>query len=204
MEVLRDKRVRRLFVAVGGEYAAEALLVVLLTLTALDSGPGGVTAVLVAQGIPRAVLLPFGGLISDRLGAAMVAPITAALRAVLLLGIAGAVIASPEVPILLLAVAGALLGVIDSISYPASMALVPAVAPKNSLAKVRQNTRRTPRARARSSRASRICEPMPCRRCEGATATVRTSARSSQSTCNAPHATTLPWSTPTTNSWTSS
>lgn len=136
MEVLRDKRVRRLFVAVGGEYGAEALLVVLLTLTALDSGPGGVTAVLVAQGIPRAVLLPFGGLISDRLGAAKVAPITAALRAVLLLGIAGAVIASPEAPILLLAVAGALLGVIDSISYPASMALVPAVAPKDSLAKV--------------------------------------------------------------------
>jgi len=134
--VLGDKRVRRLFVAVGGEYGAESLLVVLLTLTALDSGPGGVTAVLVAQGIPRAGLLPFGGLISDRLGAARVAPITAALRAVLLLGIAGAVIASPEAPIVLLAVAGALLGVIDAISYPASMALVPAVAPKDSLAKV--------------------------------------------------------------------
>ena len=91
---------------------------------------------LVAQGIPRAGLLPFGGLISDRLGAARVAPITATLRAVLLLGIAGAVIASPEAPIVLLAVAGALLGVIDAISYPASMALVPAVAPKDSLAKV--------------------------------------------------------------------
>lgn len=136
MGILKDRRVRRLFVAVGSEYGAEALLVVLLTLTALDGGPGGVTAVLVAQGVPRAVLLPFGGLVSDRFGAAKVAPITAALRAVLLLGIAGAVIASSEVPILLLAVAGALLGVIDAISYPASMALVPAVAPADSLAKV--------------------------------------------------------------------
>ena len=136
MGILKDRRVRWLFVAVGGEYGAEALLVVLLTLTALDGGPSGVTAVLVAQGVPRAVLLPFGGLVSDRFGAAKVAPITAALRAVLLLGIAGAVIASSEVPILLLAVAGVLLGVIDAISYPASMALVPAVAPADSLAKV--------------------------------------------------------------------
>ena len=136
MGVLRDRRVRRLFLAVGGEYGAEALLVVLLTLTALDSGPGGVTAVLVAQGVPRAVLLPFGGLVSDRFGAARVAPITAAIRAILLVGIAAAVIASSEVPIVLLALVGALLGVIDAISYPASMALVPAVAPDDSLAKV--------------------------------------------------------------------
>ena len=35
---------RRLFVAVGGEYGAESLLIVLLTLTALDGGPGGVAA----------------------------------------------------------------------------------------------------------------------------------------------------------------
>ena len=134
--ILRDRRVRWLFVAVGGEYGAEALLVVLLTLTALDGGPGGVTAVLVAQGVPRAVLLPFGGLVSDRFGAAKIAPITAGVRALLLLGVAGAVIASSEVPILALAMAGALLGVIDAISYPASMALVPAVAPVNSLATV--------------------------------------------------------------------
>ena len=136
MEIFRDSRVRRLFVAVGGEYGAEALLIVLLTLTALDGGAGGVTAVLVAQGVPRAVLLPFGGLVSDKFGAAKVAPVTAAVRAVLLVGLAVAVLSASETPILLLVVAGALLGVIDAISYPASMALVPAVAPKDSLARV--------------------------------------------------------------------
>jgi MFS family permease len=136
LEILKDRRVRRLFVAVGGEYAAESLLIVLLTLTALDGGPGGVAAVLIAQGIPRAVLLPFGGLVSDRFGAAKVAPITAAIRTVLLIVLAVAVIGSSEAPIALLVVAGALLGVVDAISYPASMALVPAVAPKDSLAKV--------------------------------------------------------------------
>ena len=120
----------------GGEYGAEALLIVLLTLTALDGGAGGVTAVLVAQGVPRAALLPFGGLVSDKFGAAKVAPITAAVRAVLLVGLAVAVLSASETPILLLVVAGALLGVVDAISYPASMALVPAVAPKDSLAKV--------------------------------------------------------------------
>ena len=136
MEIFRDRRVRRLFVAVGGEYGAEALLIVLLTLTALDGGAGGVTAVLVAQGVPRAALLPFGGLVSDKFGAAKVAPITAAVRAVLLVGLAVAVLSASETPILLLVVAGALLGVVDAISYPASMALVPAVAPKDSLARV--------------------------------------------------------------------
>lgn len=125
-----------MFVAVGGEYGAEALLIVLLTLTALDGGPGGVTAVLVAQGVPRAVLLPFGGLVSDRFGASRVAPVTAVVRAVLLVGLAVAVLSASETPILLLVVAGALLGVVDAISYPASMALVPAVAPKDSLARV--------------------------------------------------------------------
>ena len=120
----------------GGEYGAEALLIVLLTLTALDGGAGGVTAVLVAQGVPRAALLPFGGLVSDKFGAAKVAPITAAVRAVLLIGLAVAVLSASETPILLLVVAGALLGVVDAISYPASMALVPAVAPKDSLARV--------------------------------------------------------------------
>lgn len=136
MGVLRDRRVRRLFLAVGGEYGAEALLVVLLTLTALDGGPGGVTAVLVAQGVPRAALLPFGGLVSDRFGAARVAPLTAFLRAAILTGLALAVIVSGGISILALALAGAVLGVVDAVSYPASMALVPAVAPRDTLAQV--------------------------------------------------------------------
>jgi MFS family permease len=134
--LLGDKRIRRLFLAVGGEYGAEALLVVLLTLTALDGGPEGVTAVLVAQGVPRAALLPFGGLVSDRFGAARVAPLTAVVRAAILLGLAAAVITTGGISILALALAGALLGAIDAVSYPASMALVPAVAPRGSLARV--------------------------------------------------------------------
>jgi MFS family permease len=136
VELLRDKRIRRLFLAVGGEYGAEALLVVLLTLTALDGGSGGVTAVLVAQGVPRAALLPFGGMVSDRFGAARVAPAAAAVRAVILLGLAVVVIGSGGISILALALAGAVLGALDAVSYPASMALVPAVAPKDSLARV--------------------------------------------------------------------
>ncbi|MFM8561688.1 MAG: MFS transporter [Solirubrobacterales bacterium] len=136
MGILGDRRVRRLFLAVGGEYGAEALLVVLLTLTALDGGPAAVTAVLVAQGVPRAALLPFGGMVSDRFGAARVAPLTAVLRAAILLALAVAVIVSGVISTLPLALAGAVLGTIDAISYPASMALVPAVAPRDSLAQV--------------------------------------------------------------------
>jgi MFS family permease len=136
MDILRIREVRRLFLAVGGEYAAESLLIVLLTLTALDAGPGGVAAVLIAQGVPRAVLLPFGGLVSDRFGASRVATLTAVIRTVVLLALAGAVLASHGAPVALLAAAGALLGVIDAASYPASMALVPAASPKESLAKV--------------------------------------------------------------------
>jgi MFS family permease len=136
MSILGNREVRRLFLAVGGEYAAESLLIVLLTLTALDAGPAGVAAVLIAQGVPRAVLLPFGGLVSDRFGASKVATVSAVIRSAVLLLLAGLVLASEQTPVALLAVAGALLGVIDAASYPASMALVPAAAPKDSLAKV--------------------------------------------------------------------
>jgi MFS family permease len=134
--ILRDKRVRRLFFAIGGEYAAESLLLVLLTLTALDAGPEGVAAVLVAQGVPRAVLLPFGGLVSDRFGASRVAPVTAMIRAAILVLLAVVVLSAADAPIVVLVAGAVALGVIDSVSYPASMALVPAVSPKESLAKV--------------------------------------------------------------------
>lgn len=131
--LLLNRAFRRLLTAEGFAYTAEALLVVLLTLVALDVGAAGATAVLVAQGIPRALLLPLGGVLADRWGAARVAPISAVVRAVLLVGLAALVVAEGVPSIIVLAAAGAALGVADALAYPASFALVPAVTPPERL-----------------------------------------------------------------------
>jgi MFS family permease len=131
--ILRDGAFRRLVVAEGFAYTGEALLIVLFTLIALDAGPTGATIVLVAQGIPRALLLPLGGLLSDRWGAARVALASAIARAVLLVALAGLVLAAGVPSIAVLAGLGALLGVVDALAYPASFALVPAIVPAERL-----------------------------------------------------------------------
>jgi len=130
--MLGERRLRRLLAAVGFEYSAEALFIVLITLTALDSGAGGVAVVLMAQGIPRAVLLPVGGVVSDRVGPSRVAPLAACLRAALLLGLALAVVGGAQ-SVAVLAGVGAALGVLDGLSYPAGMALVPAACERDKL-----------------------------------------------------------------------
>ena len=125
--ILRDGAFRRLVVAEGFAYTAEALLIVLLTLVALDGGATGATAVLVAQGVPRALLLPVGGVLSDRWGAARLAPAAAIARAAVLVAFAALVLTSGTPGVAVLAGVGALLGVVDALAYPASFALVPAV-----------------------------------------------------------------------------
>ncbi len=125
--VLRNGAFRLLVVAEGLAYTIEALLVVLLTLIALDAGAAGATAVLVAQGVPRALLLPLGGVLSDRWRAARVASVAAITRAVILTGFAAVVIGSGTPGVLVLIGVGALLGVVDALAYPASFALVPGV-----------------------------------------------------------------------------
>ena len=73
---------------------------------------------------------------------------------------------------------------------------------KNSTSKVRQNTRLTPRARARSSCACTSRRPIPWPVSTGSTATVRISARSSQITCSAAQpATPTPGASMIRNSW---
>jgi MFS family permease len=131
--ILRDGAFRRLVVAEGFAYTGEALLIVLFTLIALDAGPTGATIVLVAQGIPRALLLALGGLLSDRWGAARVALASAIARAALLVALGGLVLAAGVPSIAVLAGLGALLGVVDALAYPASFALVPAIVPAERL-----------------------------------------------------------------------
>ena len=131
--ILRDRAFLRLVVAEGCAYSGEALLIVLLTLVALDAGAAGATAVLVAQGIPRAVLLPVGGVLADRWGAARLASGAAAARAAILTGLAAFVIVAGTPGIALLAAIGALLGVVDALAYPASFSLVPAVVARDRL-----------------------------------------------------------------------
>ena len=63
---------------------------------------------------------------------------------------------------------------------------------KKSTSKVRQKTRRRPSSRAVLMSAETIRWPIPSPRHAGSTATVRISARSSQSTCSAPQPTTSP------------
>ncbi len=90
---------------------------------------------------------------------------------------------------------------------------------KKSTSNVRQNTRRSPSARARARSSTTSACPTRCPRHAGSTARVRISARSSHMTCSAPHPTTRGARSPsgspvvpgaagstsaTTNSWTAS
>lgn len=125
---------RRLLVAAGSTYSGEALLLVLLTLLALDAGGTGAAVVLIAQGLPRAALLPLGGTITDRFGAGPVAWWTAVARLVVLLALTGVAAAVGTPPLWVLLLGGVLLGVTDATAYPAALALAPAVVPPGRLA----------------------------------------------------------------------
>ncbi len=119
---------RRLFVGEGIAVFADQMLLVALTLLALRvAGPGFVLgSVLAVAAIPGALLMPFGGWVSDRFSPARVLFLSGVGRTLLALALALIVFLGISTLWPLYALAGAL-GVLNALYYPASLSTVPAI-----------------------------------------------------------------------------
>lgn len=129
-----DRSFRLLWAGEALALVAEQLLLVTLTLLVLDvAGPGAALGtVLAVAAVPRAVLLPFGGLLADRVSPAAIATGTTWVRAAIIVVLAALVAAGPP-PLWAIASLAALLGALDAAYYPASLALLPGVVRKEQL-----------------------------------------------------------------------
>jgi predicted MFS family arabinose efflux permease len=133
--VLRNVEFRRLFWSraisnVGNGVAPIALAFGVLALP--GATPTSLSIVLAAQAIPLVLMLPFGGVIADRLGRARVIMVTDALVSVFVMTMAILLITGhANVPIL--AILGALSGLLNGMWYPAMSGLTPDVVPDEQL-----------------------------------------------------------------------
>jgi predicted MFS family arabinose efflux permease len=134
-DVLRNVEFRRLFWSraisnVGNGVAPIALAFGVLALP--GATPTSLSIVLAAQAIPLVLMLPFGGVIADRLGRARVIMVTDALVSVFVMTMAILLITGhANVPIL--AILGALSGLLNGMWYPAMSGLTPDVVPDEQL-----------------------------------------------------------------------
>src|SRR3712207_429562 len=119
---------RRLFVGEGIAVFADQMLMVALTLLALRvAGPGfALGSVLAVAAVPGALLMPWGGWVSDRFSPARVLFLSGVGRTLLALALAMIVFLGISTlwPLYALAVA---LGVLNALYYPASLSTVPVV-----------------------------------------------------------------------------
>ena len=119
---------RRLFVGEGIAVFADQMLMVALTLLALRvAGPGfALGSVLAVASVPGALLMPWGGWVSDRFSPARVLFLSGVGRTLLALALAMIVFLGISTlwPLYALAVA---LGVLNALYYPASLSTVPVV-----------------------------------------------------------------------------
>lgn len=134
-EVLRNVEFRRLFWSraisnVGNGVAPIALAFGVLALP--GATPTSLSIVLAAQAIPLVLMLPFGGVIADRLGRARVIMVTDALVSVFVMTTAILFITG-HANVLILAVLGALSGLLNGMWYPAMSGLTPDVVPDEQL-----------------------------------------------------------------------
>lgn len=133
--MLRNVEFRRLFWSraisnVGNGVAPIALAFGVLALP--GATPTSLSIVLAAQAIPLVLMLPFGGVIADRLGRARVIMVTDALVSVFVMTMAILLITGhANVPIL--AILGALSGLLNGMWYPAMSGLTPDVVPDEQL-----------------------------------------------------------------------
>ena len=125
---LRDPLFRRLWAGEVLASAAEALFVVCLVLLVVDvAGAGGTLGlVLAVAAIPRAVLLPFGGLLADRVAPDRIVVAATFARAALLALLAVLVATGPP-SIAVIATLAGVLGALDAAYYPAALTLLPKV-----------------------------------------------------------------------------
>ena len=134
-EVLQNVEFRRLFWSraitnVGNGIAPIALAFGVLALPGATAT--SLSIVLAAQAIPAVLMLPFGGVIADRLGRARVIMVTDALVSIFVLTTAILFITG-HATIPVLAILGALSGVLHGMWYPAMAGLTPDVVPDEHL-----------------------------------------------------------------------
>jgi MFS family permease len=125
---IRLPRFRRLFVGENIAVFADQMLLVALTLLALRvAGPGfALGLVLAVAAIPRALLMPLGGWVSDRFSPAGVLLLCGIGRTLLASALASIIFVgvSSSWPLYLLA---GTLGVLNALYYPASLSTLPAI-----------------------------------------------------------------------------
>lgn len=114
-------------------FADQAFFVVVTLLVLRVAGPGvELGAVLAVASVPGAVLMPFGGVLSDRFSPAPVMLVASVGRAVLVATLAG-LVGLDAVRLWHLYALGAALSAVDALYYPASFAVVPALIPRERL-----------------------------------------------------------------------
>ncbi|WP_245240705.1 MFS transporter [Streptomyces spiramenti] len=127
----------RVGVLVGGQALAQGgsfILIIAMTWTAVQlGGTAGVSAVLLASSLPRALMLIFGGAVADMLGPRFVLLRTTAARAVVLF--AGALLVFSVDALWPLVVIAVLEGSLLGLGGPASSSLMPHFAKKEHLAR---------------------------------------------------------------------
>ena len=127
--LIGNRQYRRFFVArtisnVGNGVAPIALAFGVLALP--GSSPTSLSIVLAAQALPLVVMLPFGGVIADRLGRARVIAVTDIVLSGVVLTVA-ALFLTGTATIPMLAVLSFIAGVLNGLWFPAFVGLVPDV-----------------------------------------------------------------------------
>lgn len=131
---LAGRAFRRVFAGGALALLADQMFFIALTLLVLEvAGPGlALGSVLAVASVPGAVLMLFGGWLSDRVSPAKVLVWSNAGRA-LLTGAFAALILTDSIGLWHLYVLAGVLGVIDAFYYPASLAVIPKAVRKEEL-----------------------------------------------------------------------
>jgi MFS family permease len=133
-EPLKGWSFRRLWAASGlSMLADQAFLVALTWLVLRLTGSGAeLGAVLAVAAVPGAVLMPLGGVLSDRASPVTIM-IGASVGRVVLLALLAALILTGEIRLWHVYVISASLSALDALYYPASMAILPALVGRDRL-----------------------------------------------------------------------
>ena len=127
-EPLKGWSFRRLWSAAGLSMLADQAFLVALTWLVLRLAGSGAElgAVLAVASVPGAILMPVGGVLSDRASPVMIM-VGASVGRVVLLALLAALILTGEIRLWHVYVISAGLSALDALYYPASMAIVPAL-----------------------------------------------------------------------------
>ena len=125
---LKGKSFRRLWVGAGVSVLADQAFLVALTWLVLRVAGSGAElgAVLAVASVPGAILMPVGGVLSDRVSPVYIM-VCASVGRVVLLALLAALILTDATQLWHVYVIAASLSALDALYYPASMAVVPAL-----------------------------------------------------------------------------